>query len=83
MAHLAGEQPNMSLPLGLPELMMGFTADGQINPALVNDRDQQFNISTEAKKQNRADISTPRIQPGADAWETGQTVQLQLVPLTG
>lgn len=74
------EQSNMTLPLGLPELMMGFTADGQINPALVKDRDQRFNMSTEAKKQNRADILTPRVQPGADAWEIGQTVQLQLVP---
>ncbi len=77
------EQSNMTLPLGLPELMMGFTADGQINPALVNDRDQRFNISIKAEKQNRANISTPRVQPGADAWETGQIVQLQLVPLSG
>ncbi|MEH2084347.1 MAG: OBAP family protein [Nostoc sp.] len=76
------EQPNMTLPLGLPELMMGFTADGQINPALVSDRDQRFNIS-KSKKHNRADISIPRVQPGADAWQTGQTVQLQLVPLSG
>ncbi len=74
----------MTLPLGLPELMMGFTADGQINPALVNDRDQRFNISTEAKKQNRADISAPRVQPGADAWETGQisSVATSIVPLS-
>lgn len=77
------EQPNMTLPLGHPELMMGFTADGQINPALVNDRDKRFNISTSAKRQDRADIPTPGIQPGADAWETGQAVQLQLVPLSG
>ena len=61
---------------------LGFTADGQINPTLVNDRDRRFNISTETKKQNRADIQTPSIQPGADTWETGQTVQLQLVPLS-
>jgi hypothetical protein len=76
------DQSNMTLPLGSPELMMGFTADGQINPAVVQERDRRLNISIETKKQNRADILTPSIQPGADAWQTGQTVQLQLVPLS-
>lgn len=77
------ELPNLTLPLGHPSLMMGFTADGQIKPTIVSARDQRFNISTEAKKQNRADIPAPSIQPGADAWETGATVQLQLVSLSG
>ncbi|HAA27679.1 MAG TPA: DUF1264 domain-containing protein [Cyanobacteria bacterium UBA8553] len=76
------EQPNMSLPLGSPALMMGFTADGQANPTLVKDRDKRFNISVETKKNNRTDIPTPSIQPGADAWQTGQIVQLQLAPLS-
>ena len=76
------EQPNMSLPLGPPALMMGFTAEGQANPTLVKDRDKRFNISIKAKKKNREDILAPRIQPGADAWQTGKTVQLQLVPLS-
>ncbi len=77
------EEPNMSLPLGQPALMVGFTADGQANPSLVENRDQRFNISTEAKKLKRTDIPSPPIQPGADAWQTGQIVQLQLVPLSG
>lgn len=74
------EEPNMSLPLGQPALMVGFTADGQANSELVENRDQRFNISTDAKKQQRADIPSLPIQPGADAWQTGQIVQLQLVP---
>lgn len=77
------EQTNMNLPLGHPALMMGFTADGQIKPALVQDRDKRFNISTEDKKQNRADIPKPQIQAGADAWQKGQTVQLKLEPVSG
>lgn len=77
------EQPNMTLPLGSPALMMGFTADGQANPTLVKGRDKRFNISIEAKKKNRADIPSPPIQPGADAWQTGQVVQLELAPLSG
>lgn len=72
----------MSLPLGQPALMMGFTADGQANSELVENRDKRFNVSTDAKKQQRADIPSLSIQPGADAWQTGQTVQLQLVPLS-
>lgn len=76
------ELPNLTLPLGHPSLMMGFTADGQAKPTLVSDRDKRFNISTEAKKQNRADIPTPPIQPGADAWQTGETIQVQLVSLS-
>jgi hypothetical protein len=71
------------LPLGAPQLMMGFTAEGQINPALLTARDQRFDLSAEAKKQNRADIPAPQIQPGADAWQQGQAVQVQLAPVAG
>lgn len=77
------EQSNMTLPLGQPALMVGFTADGQAKPALVENRDKRFNISTEAKKLKRTDIPSPSIQPGADAWQAGQIFQLQLVPLSG
>lgn len=76
------EQPNMTLPLGPPALIMGFTAEGQANPKLVKERDKRFNISIKAKKKNRADIPIPAIEPGADAWQTGQVVQLQLAPLS-
>jgi hypothetical protein len=65
-----------TLPLGVPQVMMGFTADGQIEPALIAERDKRFGISTADKKQNRADIPTPQIDPGANAWESGTTVQL-------
>ncbi|MDB6155049.1 MAG: lipoprotein [Chthoniobacteraceae bacterium] len=69
------------LPLGIPQLMMGFTADGQINPKILSDRDRGYGISAEEKKRNRADIATPSIDPGANAWEKGNTLQLQAVPL--
>lgn len=67
-----------TLPVGFPQLMMGFTADGQIKPQLVADRDQRFGVSTEEKKKNRADIPAPPIQPGADSWQKGESPQLQL-----
>lgn len=77
------EEPNMTLPLGQPALMVGFTADGQANSELVDNRDKRFNISTEAKKLKRTDIPSSPIQLGADAWQTGQIVQLQLIPESG
>lgn len=56
--------------------MMGFTKDGQLNKPLEQDRDRRFNLSTAEKKKNRADIPTHPVQPGADAWQTGDVVQL-------
>ena len=45
------------LPLGIPKLMMGFTADGQANPQMVANRDKGYGISSEEKKKARANIS--------------------------
>ncbi len=64
------------LPYGIPQLMMGFTADGQANSALIRSRDQRFGISTDAKMQDRLSIPLPTVQPGANAWQDGTTVQL-------
>jgi hypothetical protein len=65
-----------SLPYGIPHLMMGFTADGQAHPSLIQDRDRRFGVSTDAKGQDRQGIAAPSIQPGADAWQDGTTVQI-------
>jgi hypothetical protein len=64
------------LPIGTPQIMMGFTADGQIDPAMVVSRDKRFAVSSEEKKKDRADIRTPAIAPGADAWQGGKVIQL-------
>jgi hypothetical protein len=66
------------LPLGVPSLMMAFTADGQAHAAMVEKRDKSFGISTEAKKRANADIPAPAVQPGADAWQKGDVVQVKL-----
>jgi len=68
-----------ALPLGVPQLMMGFTAPGQIRPELLQKRDAKYGVSTEEIIRDRADIPTPQKAPGADAWERGQTLQLQAV----
>lgn len=63
------------LPLGAPMIMMGFTKDGQLNPALLAERDKRFHISTEERKKNRTNISVPAVDPGANAWEKGEIRQ--------
>lgn len=66
-----------SLPLGVPQLMMGFTADGQVDPRMVEERDQRFGIDSAQKRRDRADIETPTVQPGADAWQKGKVFQIE------
>ena len=64
------------LPLGVPQLMMGFTADGQADTAMAAARDKRFGIDSTEKRKNRADITTPPVAEGADAWRQGKTVQI-------
>lgn len=67
---------NKDLPLGVPQLMMGFTAEGQIEEKLVQDRDNRFGISSSAKKEARSDIIAPKVDAGADAWRNGDIIQI-------
>jgi hypothetical protein len=67
-----------TFPLGIPQLMMGFTKDGQVNAAMLADRDKRFGTSTLRAKQNRADIVEPPIDAGANAWQGGKVMQLTL-----
>jgi hypothetical protein len=71
------------LPYGVPALMMGFTADGQLDPRLIADRDRRLEVNTEEIKKRRADIPAPPVDPGANAWEKGNIVQLQRVQGAG
>ena len=68
---------NKELPIGVPQLMMGFTADGQSDPTMTSERNRRFEIDVEERKRKRADIPVPEIAAGADAWQSGNTVQLQ------
>lgn len=57
------------LPVGEPMLMVAFTADGQIRPELVADRDRRFGISTERRRRSREDIAVPPLVPGVHRWD--------------
>ncbi|MBX8496914.1 OBAP family protein [Pseudomonas cichorii] len=65
------------LPLGVPQLMMGFTADGQVDERRVSERDERFGSRSAERKAARADIVAPAVLPGADAWREGRVIQIQ------
>jgi hypothetical protein len=66
------------LPFGIPQLMMGFTKDGQLNQSMLQQRDTRINVSTQEKREERAPIAQPQIAPGANSWQSGQTPQLKV-----
>eukprot|EP00882_Tetradesmus_deserticola_P003087 GHRQ01003276.1.p1 GENE.GHRQ01003276.1~~GHRQ01003276.1.p1 ORF type:complete len:263 (+),score=96.94 GHRQ01003276.1:80-868(+) len=78
------------LPYGPPQLMMSFTGDGQLDPALQQQRDEMHGISSEEIRNSRAGMLDGLAPPHADAdhpWRTGQawttSMQLQDAQLAG
>lgn len=74
--HTWHTDQDLELPLGVPQLMMGFTKDGQADPAMLAQRDERLGIDSTEKRDKRADIPTPTIDPGADAWQQGKVIQI-------
>lgn len=52
-----------ALPLDAPMLMKGFTADGQLDPALLAARDARLGVDSAARRADRADIVDPGFDP--------------------
>lgn len=65
------------LPLGLPKLMMGFTADGQIDSGLVEARDRELSIDAAILRARRAGLPARPVAAGADAWQQGPGFQIR------
>ncbi|NYH99981.1 OBAP family protein [Cupriavidus plantarum] len=63
------------LPLGVPQLMMGFTGKAQARPAMVAERDNRMKVDSEAKRKARSDIPSPSPDPLADGWQYGNVYQ--------
>jgi len=74
--HTWHTEQGQALPYGVPQLMMGFTADGQADPKLVRERDRRMGVDSAAKKKARAGIEAPAVDPGADAWQKGKVWQI-------
>jgi hypothetical protein len=65
-----------ALPIGVPQLMMGFTADGQADADMVAERNRRFRVDGDDVRRNRADIRAPDVAAGADSWRNGRALQL-------
>lgn len=63
--HLWQTDKGHKLPLGEPQLMTSFTADGQFDfEKHVGDRDQRLGSDYKRKAEARKDIAEPQIHPG-------------------
>lgn len=69
-------EQDSTLPFGGPALVMDFTRDGQIDPGLLQTRDQRLHVSSAEKRQLRSDILGRPPVSGADAWQNGPGIQL-------
>ena len=67
-----------AFPMGIPQLMMGFTKDGQITQGMLDDRDKRFGVSYMSQRKNRDDIPAPQPAGGANSWQSGKVMQLRL-----
>jgi hypothetical protein len=69
------------VPMGIPQLLMAFTADGQAEPGMVARRDREVGVATADKKARRAEIPAGPVETGADAWQKGLVIQLEAEPV--
>lgn len=74
--HLWQVDRGDKLPLGLPKLMMGFTADGQADPAMVAARDRELGLDPARLKAQRASLPARPVAAGADGGPPGPAFQL-------
>lgn len=81
--HLWQVDRGDAVPLGWPKLMMGFTADGQIDPRLVAARDRTQSEDTATVKARRGDLPARPVAVGADGWQSGTAVQISGEALSG
>ena len=75
--HTWHTDQDKTLPVGVPQLMMGFTADGQADPKMVEQRNRRLGIDPAKTKAQRADIRKPAADPDADGWQRGNIIQLE------
>jgi len=67
------------LPLGPPNLMMSYTADGQVDEEMVADRDKRHGLSTKDKRKTREGyLPAYQRDTKADQWEeSGKAVKFK------
>lgn len=66
-----------SLPLGIPQLMMTLTRDGQLQGELV-DKYERLGLFEDHRMDQRRYIPDVTVEPGADSWTNGEIIQLDI-----
>lgn len=67
--HLWQVDKGHKIPLGEPQLMTSYVADGQLDfETKVADRDRRFGIDYKRKQEIRRGIKEPEIHPGKYTW---------------
>jgi hypothetical protein len=56
--------------------MMSFTATGQVEPDLLDRRDQLFDTSSDELRERRGQLEVPAPSAAADAWQHGEPVRI-------
>lgn len=68
------------LPYGIAQIMMNFQKDGQVNPAIIAERNKHFGIDSKKKGEMRKDLPTQDVDPLADYWlKTEKSIQVKAV----
>jgi hypothetical protein len=67
----------VDLPLGVPQLMMGFVQDGQARETFIKEVEKEANYSVEQRRRARQDIMADPVLPGANAWQQGNVYQIK------
>ncbi len=74
--HTWHTDQDKALPVGVPQLMMGFTADGQADPKIVEQRNQCLGMKATKTRAHRAEISISPTDTGADGSRHGKVIQI-------
>ncbi|HEN8797830.1 TPA: OBAP family protein [Pseudomonas putida] len=74
--HTWHTDQDKALPVGVPQLMMGFTAEGQADPTMVEQRNRRLRVDAAKTKAQRADIQVPAADPLANGWQHGTVIQI-------
>lgn len=74
--HTWHTDQDKALPVGVPQLMMGFTADGQADAAMIDQRNRRLGVDPTKIKAQRSDIQIPAADRRADGWQHGNVIQI-------
>jgi len=73
----------LDLPLGIPELVNGFTENGQLANHVIEKRDAFLGVNHTEVRERRRDIKALPVVDGADSWRHGFVLELVVRNSTG